>query len=261
MYQSKGCSMFHLAAFFQNFGAAQVNTSMAALSDGIIPIANGHFIPYKGYDLIAAYVSGLLVQRARLNSGTIRQINPTYIRPINQALLPANNPNLMLMPQNPFAVIAHEELALEVSTTTAVSENDYGLIWLQSQYQSPPQGRTYNIRLTSTGVAVASTWTGIAYTLETALPAGQYAVVGGELQSTTCIGWRLTFDNQVERPGWLGQASLGNRLPYDLYYGGFGQWGTFFTYSLPRLEVLCNAADAAFEGYLEVVRIPGGMVQ
>lgn len=245
-------NMFHLAAFFQSNTAA-VLASQTPVTDGIIPIANGHFLPYMDYDLISAYVSSATLTRARLNSGTIRQINPVYIRPINIGLLPANNTNMMMIKDEPFRVHGQEELALELSATGG-PENSYGLIWLQRQYESPPAGPIYNIRFTGTTAAAANVWSPEPYTLETALPAGVYTVVGGECQSTTGIAFRLTFDNQVERPGTLMAASLGSRQLYDTYYGGLGKWGSFKSYSNPRLEVLCNAADAAFEGYLQVLR-------
>src|SRR5512146_325488 len=80
-------SMFHISAFFASL-AAQTNGNLAALSDDIIPVSNNHLLPYRDYQLIKAYAGSATMTRARLNSGTIRQVNPTYIRPINGAVLP-----------------------------------------------------------------------------------------------------------------------------------------------------------------------------
>lgn len=254
--------MFHIAAYQAANAFGQSNVDTAAITDGIIPVSNNHFMPYTNYNLIMAYVAGASLTRGRLNSGTIRQINPTYIRPININLLPGNNPNVMYLFDNPFLVQAHEELALELSNNKAcTTDQEFGVIWLERQREVIPQGRVFNLRLTSTSTAAVRAWTLIAYTLETSLPAGRYAVIGAELQSTNGVAFRLVFDQQVERPGHLMTATLGNRPFYLTMYGGLGKWGEFNTYSLPRLEVLCNAADAAFEGYMEVVQVSHGLTQ
>lgn len=250
---------FHLSAFFASL-AAGTNQNVTPVTDDIIPVSNNNFLPYRDFQLIGAYAGSATMTRARLNSGTIRQVNPTYVRPINGGVLPGSNVNMMIIPQNPFYVQAHEQLALEITNTAGVAENIYGAILLQTQYQASPQGRIYNVRWTSTTAVTASVWTTLAITLETGLPAGQFAIVGSSCQSTNGVAHRLILDNQVERPGMLMINSLTQRLPYEVKYGQLGLWGYFFTYSIPRVQVLANAADAAFEGYFECVRVHGGMV-
>lgn len=252
---------FHTAAYFQAAAAGNANVALPALADGILPLSGNGFLPYKDYKCFMVYASGVSLTKARLNSGTIRQVNPSYIRPLNKALLPTSNPNLMWLRMSPFYVQKHEELDLEFSNNLAMgTENEYGLIWLEDTYESPPVGRYFKIRYTGATAVTAQAWSLEPYTLDTALPAGQYAVIDHECISTTGICARLVFDQQVERPGVLMQASAANRELALTANGTMGVFGRFFAYSLPRLELLCNAADSSFEGYITIVKLQGGQV-
>lgn len=246
--------MFHLGAYYNAAVAAVANTEVLALQDGIITISNNHFLPAEQMSVIGMYASGLTLQRAYVTSPKIRQINQTYVRPINQALLPANNENVCMLPPGTLSVNGQEEIQL-FATCTGAGEHVYGLFWLADQIDPWPIGDMYTCYFSGTATAVASAWTQYAYTLGTALPQGRYAMVMSECQCTTGIAHRWTFDNQFLRPGFLSMASLASRLPYDMYDGVFGKLGEFYTYSLPRLEVLCNAADTAVEGYMTVIRL------
>lgn len=246
--------MYHLGAYYNAAVAAVANTEVLALADGIITLSNNHFLPTEPLYVLAMYASGLTLQNAYLTSPKIRQINPTYIRPINGALLPANNENLCILKPNTLMVNGQEEMQM-FATCTGAGEHVYGLFWLADQKDPIPPGDVYNITFSGSTAVTASVWSQEPVTFTTALPTGRYAMIWSELQCTTGIAHRWTFDNQFFRPGMPCMASLGSRMPYDLYQGIFGKMGEFVTYSLPRLEVLCNAADAAFTGYAQVVRM------
>jgi len=114
----------------------------------------------------------------------------------------------------------------------------------------------YFLRWTVTATAVANAWTLISpVTYEQQLPFGKYSVLDSEHNSTNAIAHRLTFDQQYERPGMLSFATGLGRTPYRISYGAFGELGRFHTTNLPRVEVLCNAADTAHEGYIHCVKV------
>ncbi len=98
-------------------------------------------------------------------------------------------------------------------------------------------------------------WKSATYTFEDTLAAGCYAVVGMELQSTNTLAARLTFDNQVVRPGAVGTEKAGQRTANIFYDGSLGEWGRFESYSPPRLEVFAvtSATLTSFAGALQVV--------
>lgn len=248
---------FHLAAYFESINNV-TNEPVSALADQIIPITNNNFILPKPYDLVACMAGSATATRARINSGSIRQVNPTYIRPINLSLLPGTNPNVMMMFENPFRLQAHEEISIEASGAAGGAENFHALMWLAAGWKLAPQGRMYRMRFTHATTVTANVWSDVVYTLETSLPAGTYAMVGSDYFGTTAWAHRWVFDGQFERPGSIGVATAGLRVPYMLEHSLLSTWGEFKTYSLPRLQVACNAADTSGEGYMNVIQI-GGM--
>jgi len=247
--------MFHLAAFTELLGTV-ANTDINALADQIIPIQNDHFLPPRDYNVVAAYVASATLSRARLNSPKIRQTNPLYVRPINVGTLPATDANILMLFDNPYLLRGEEEIALEATSAIAMgTERFTGLIWLMDRHDPAPSGDVHNVRITSTTAAVANVWSDLTATFESQLPAGRYAIVGCEHQSTNGLAIRIIVDDQYLRPGWLSITALANRLPYEFYRRLFGTWGHFRTTSLPRFQVLANAADAVHEVYLSVVRV------
>lgn len=247
--------MFHIAAYNQTSTGAITLGDVPAVTDGILTIQNNHFLPQQALNLLAAHAGAATITEAQLNSPKIRQINPTFIRPVDINLLAPTNYNWQMYYPYSLMVNGQEELQMLITDTNASGEAMYGEIWLADQVVPWPSGETYVCKFTSTGTATSGAWTLIPYTMATLLPAGQYAMLWSELTSTHGIAHRWVFDLQTFRPGFLMQASLGSRHPYEVYEGVFGQMGLFYTYALPRLEVLCNAGDTSFTGYFAVTRM------
>lgn len=248
--------MFHVAAFTSSqIGAA--NQQMAALSDDILIIQNNNFLLQKDMQLIFAAAMSVSISRVRLNSPSMRQIAPKYVRPVIAAVIPGTNPNVDFDYTAPFYLKGLEEITAEFTHTNAMAERGTVIIGLGDRITPVPNGSVYPLRVTSVGPAVANAWTTIALTFEQSLPAGTYAVVGAELFSANGIAFRLIFDEQPMRPGYLMHSALTQRSAFETYEWPFGEWGRFRTTNLPRCQVLANGADASFEGYLHVVKVPG----
>lgn len=246
--------MFHLAAYFATTGPV-TNGDIPALRDDVLFIQNNHFVYPADLHLFWAYCGAASLTRARINSPKLRQISPWYLRPISVGLLPSTNPNIALANDQPLALRINEEVALEVTDTVGTTENLYGLIAVGDAIMPVPQGDFYNLRVTHGTTVVASNWTTVSLTYEQQLPVGRYAVIGGEYFSTTAVAFRLILDQQYMRPGMIAFQSAGGRLPYIIGTRDLGIWGYFQTTSLPRMQVLCNAADTSGEGYIQVVKV------
>src|SRR5437868_8737577 len=109
---------FHTAAYTASLGSV-TNNDTAALTDGILFIQNGHFLPQVDSSIIWAWCGGTTLSRVRFNSPKFRQINPNYIRPISAFAIPANNDNLELMVPGRLVVRGLEELVAEITTNAA----------------------------------------------------------------------------------------------------------------------------------------------
>jgi hypothetical protein len=228
------------------------------VSEEIIVIQNGHLFPNNDVWLLAAASMGVSITRSALKSPKLNQITPQYIRPFIGAVLPGNNPNVAWWFQNPFRLNAQEEIANVISNNLATGTERQTTIALLSDTPNVdpvPMGDFFTSRFTSTSTATANAWTTIPITFEQQIPVGNYDVWQAEVTSANIQAFRFVFDNQYYRPGWLGTAALGNRQPDQFYQGVLGKWGRFRTVSLPRLQVLCNAADASFEGYLRYIKV------
>jgi hypothetical protein len=247
---------FHLCAFTESIGNL-TNEDIAALNDDVLAISNGHFLPQRDYDVAFAALLGPNMDRGRLVSPTNRQITLPFVRPINVAALPATDPNMADYRDTPFRLAGLEEFALEVSTNAAGPSRITGLVGIMDRLDPVPAGNVFTMRGTSTTAAVANAWTTIVVTWADILPAGVYAIVGMEVQSTNGQAARLILENWPWRPGGVSVNALGNRTHWMFYKGGLGSWGRFRSTRMPIVQVLANAADAAHEIYLDIVRIPG----
>lgn len=247
--------MFHLAAFSGSVGTT-ANTQVPALGDQIITIQNNRFLFQRAVKLFAAYAASTTISRARFVSPSLRQIANPQIRPITRAVGGITDPNIMDLRDIPLTIPGLEEFGMEATTALAMgSETVTGLIWAGNSIVPAPPGEVITVRFTGTTAATANTWTDITMTADDSLSQGEYAIVGGDWVSATAIAFRLILDQQVERPGGLGVASIDRRGPMLNYAGYFGTWGRFRTTALPRFQLLAGAADASHECYLQIVKL------
>lgn len=247
--------MHHTLAYM---GTVAVSTEydLPAISDGIVPIQNGHFLPGQDLFLKWAFTGGVLLNKTRIVTPSDRQLSPIYVRPINLALLPATNTPVADYVARPFRLRALEEIQL-LGVNSANTSGVYTILLSVSPntQESPPIGDIYTIRATGGTTAVVNTWTLVALTWADSLPNGTYACVGLNVIGATARAARLIFQGQVWRPGCVANtlvSDLPSRLMRD---SRMGTWGTFSGNSMPQLEILCGAADTAQEVYMDFIRL------
>lgn len=246
--------MYHLAGFTVLVGQT-VDTDAPAITDDILTIQNNHFVLQRPMQLVGATAQSTTISRARLASASMRQIANPYIRPTIAGTLPGNNPNVWQLHNQPFTINAFEEIqCLATSGLGAGTERFTALMWLMDQFQPWPNGNVIPLRWTSTTAAVANAWTSIAITWQDTIPSGLYTLVLSEHISTNALAHRYILSNQISRPGLISMANDNSRFPYDWYNSALGTMGLFKSNDQPRVQVLCNAADAAHEGFAWVIR-------
>jgi len=246
--------MYHLIANGMTI-ATTVDTDVPALNDDIIAIQNSHFVLSQPMQLIGAAAMGILIDRARIASPTMRQIANPYVRSLIAAAVPGSNPNMWLLDHNPFTVPAFEEIQVLGTSTTGTTEKFTAFTWLTPGMEVMPIGNVIPLRFTSTTAAVANAWTTLSITFGDTLPTGLYAMVLSEMFSTNGQAHRWIISNQTWRPGLMSFTLTSQRHPYAIAKGQWGVMGRFRSNDLPRLQVMCNGADATHVGYLHVVRI------
>lgn len=245
---------FHCCAYTDSIGNV-TNDDLPAVNDTILSIQNNHIVPSDDMLLYYAFGAGPNTDRIRIVSPSNRQVTLPFIRPINVAALPANNPNVADYRLNPFAVKGREELAMEGTTNAVGPSRLTVVIGLGRGLDPVPVGNVFTMRGTSTTAAVANAWTQISMTWADSLPDGDYVAVGIETFSTNQQASRLIVENQYWRPGGVGINALANRTHDMFRKGGLGGMGRFRSIRMPNVEVLANAADASHEVYLDLVRV------
>lgn len=247
--------MWHLLAWFISIGQT-ADTDVTPVTDPVFLVQNGHFLPQTSIRMLWSAAMSATLNRARFATPKTRIVTNPWIRPIIEAATPPSNPAVCSWLDSPFLFNGLEELQLlATSGLVTGNENFTAVAAVASGIEPAPQGDYYRLRFTSTAAAVANKWSQVAVTWQDVLPAGQYAVIGLEHESANAQACRLIFNGQQFRPGTLSVNALANRQ-HDLFYGHrLGVFGRFLQTAMPLLEVLCNAADASHEGYLEIIRV------
>lgn len=247
--------MFHTVAYIAAT-TATADIDGAAVTDSVETIQNGHIVPQTDKQILYTYAGCVTLLRARLNSPTLRQLSPPFVRPIDNAASPTSRSPVADYRANPLTIRAFEELQFQATNSAAGPTDCYGIIGLARGGITPaPQGQIITMRGTGTSTLVAKNWTQVAITWADTLPAGQYAIVGLSGFSATAVAARLICQDQVERPG----AIIGATdviIPNPMFLkGGLGIWGYMSANRMPNVEFLATAADTAESVYMDFVRV------
>lgn len=252
--------MHHTSIYFANI-AQNALTELTAQSDQIIAIQNNHLFPPRDLPLKYAYAHGLTLNRARISTPKTRQIAIPVIPGIDRAALPPNLPFVWDLRANPYILPKEEEIAIEAFQSSAGAEDEWCILGFDYPTQAAlpvpavvPTGDVTVLRATGTTAQTADVWSDITLTYDQQLPVGLYSVIGAQMFGATAHAFRLILDGQYPRPGGIANVASGGYSWPGQLMGGMGVWGTFRTVSLPRLQVYSDAADAAQELWLEVVR-------
>lgn len=246
--------MLHLAAFTASV-ANTGNVATQALADSYLNVNGTGFLLQENMFIMAAACMSATMQRTRIVAAHLRAITLPFIRPTNIGVDPIAEPRVADYRRNPFQLIGGEVVDVEVSQGGAGAERATVFLLLGQPNAPAPAGDIYTIRGTSTTAATANVWSTLAVTFADTIPQGTFVCVGLEHQSANGQGCRLNFENQLQRPGCVSINALGDRTHPMFRQGELGVWGKFRQTRMPIVEVLCNAADAVHEIYLDIMKI------
>lgn len=236
--------------------AAGINAALAGLvgaaDQSVRVVGNDIYVPNDFRGLWGGYAVGVTLTRAQLSSPTLRRTFLYEVAPLDAgAALPSTPAKIFLEDDSPIMLDGGE--ALDANITNTASDRETVLAFLAPGPSKPDQRPFFTLRVTGAGTAVAGAWTLVTLTFDQTLPAGKYAVVGARFRSTNLIAFRFVFVGGKFRPGAPGFAAS-SVLDFQKFRGGnLGVWGEFAHNAPPTMEVLANAADAAFTGELDLV--------
>lgn len=246
---------FHLAGYTQSQDSA-VLINAAALADQSLQVnGNQIIVPNDLTTIIWAYALGPNASRAQLVSPSLRRIFNQEIFPLDVNAVATDQLALELFGGSPLQLDPGEPLEGWMAESNAAASRVTILACLADAPPIPIVGDIHSIRVSSTGAAVANSWTNITLTFNDVLPSGTYALVGATLFSANMQAFRFVFKGGAYRPGAIGSSALSTRINPMFRYGAMGSWGEFENLTPPSVDVLCNGADASFQGVLDLVQI------
>lgn len=246
---------YHVGAYTELLGTV-ANTDIDALADTIMTIFGTHFVFGEDVDIGWIWAGSATLNRVRIVAPSLSPIQRTWVRPLENAAIPPNQPNVDDFRSKPLRFRRTEELRVEATSDIAMgTERFTAVLGIFRGRQGMPAGDVFLLRGTATTAAVANAWTEITVTWDDALPQGQYAIIGAVHFSANGIAFSLGLENAKWRPGGLSITDLGNAVWPAQWDGGLGEWGRFNAFIMPRVFVLANAADAVHQVYLQLVRV------
>ncbi len=247
---------FHILAFRGNVANGTTNTTIAGVADSIVPrnAANNFLVP-GGSTIRMAAAGGINATRARINTPSLREVGLPYIAPINQTVAVPSPPNLADYGDFGPRPRDADELSVESTHSDIAPQIQFAVAWLTFGRKMIPPGPRYRLRNTATVAGVIGSWASGSMTPDQTLPSGIYAIVGMDAFGTNLIAARLIFPGGGWRPGVLARNAV-NNVPARIFTNDeLGCFGEFDSVALPTLEIYCEAANAAQEVYLDVVRV------
>lgn len=125
-------------------------------------------------------------------------------------------------------------------------------------------GQYFVAHLTGTTTLTANAWSSVTGTLNQALPAGIYALVGARVMSATARAFRLKPVNEpLWRPGGVAVQTAdqldppGQRFinPLTGAQSHWGVWMTFFQNTVPSIDIFATAADTVEDIFFDLIKI------
>lgn len=245
--------MFHLLGYSESNDTATLD-NIAALADQAVQV-NGDsvIVPNDITQVIATYAQGPSLTRAQIISPSIRRVFPQELYRLDLSATPTDQLLLSDHRDNPLQLDSGEQLQAFMAESAAGASRGTVLVWLADRSPNPIIGDIRTIRVTSTNTATANAWTNVTLAFNDVLPAGTYALVGAMMQSSNMQAFRFVFKGGTYRPGGVGVTALSQRHHPMFRLGAMGSWGEFQHLTPPSMDVLCNGADASFQGVMDVV--------
>jgi hypothetical protein len=255
--------MFTTFGWAKSTDQAGVYVKMDALADQSVTVATPEIVVPALNKLVLAAAgisSATVINAARLDAPSIRDIARPYIDPVN--LIAAAD----VTPNDPFRFMDRRSCPLNLNPGENVEAWTIGdpaaahwqwvLVWLADGPIAPvgAGAEMQQLRWTAAQTLVADGWTNGVIAFDDALPVGHYQVVGFRAESAGLIAARLVFKGYGWRPACLGNLSpqqYGHPVFRD---GNMGVWGEFDSINPPTVDFLSISADAAEYGVLDLIK-------
>lgn len=254
----------HLVAWQESADQATL-TRINAVQDDVLTLSGTErFIIQSGLDHIRwGFAGGINLSRAQVSAPSL------LVRRMNVEILPRkrgtdDTPRLaqpeIWIPRRPIRLDVSENIEMQTAEDGAGATQQTALISLSPAELPPvPAGDILVARGTGTTTLVARAWTSVTITLDSDLPAGQYALVGFYPISAGVVAARAIIPQQVARPGVLGLPGT-EAAAADFEAGLMAQimgynMGQFSNLQIPQFQFFSISADTAETVIMNLVKV------
>lgn len=249
--------MQHLLVYTKAQSASASLAALTALADPAIPTdQSGRYLLPQQMQLLAALVAGTNITAAQVNSPYFRRTFLPSLWPLVSGVTWTTDPNIIDYRTNPMTLPALEGIEVDTSNGSGTNQHVAGLFIADTLPQNLNGSQVYSLAFTSSITSVAYTFVSGSMTLSQTLPQGQYALVGAQVCSATIMFARFLMPGMAYRPGVVGTPAVTGRPPWQGRKQPMGVMGSFYSTSLPQLEIFCSGADTAGQvGSIDLVKI------
>lgn len=266
--------MFHSEIFSVSNTTSGANTfkqTSYVTADAILPglVSGVQVSKDLPYVMMVAGVSAAMCQ-IRIQAPSMLPWPYPVLSPNNRGTALESPPRIHDFSANPIRLNPTEEFDVFASQNSGGTETQYVLVTFSDGMKVPvPSGRFFTLHWTATTTLTGAAWTQVSPTLDAALPAGQYALIGARVFSATARFFRM-FPAQAPlwRPGGCAVQAYDALDPpaqrgtsyLSIPQSSWGTWLTFFQNVVPQVEIFATSGDTAEEGYFDLVQISGATI-
>ena len=247
--------MMHVVGYETSASEAAL-TAITPIPDGTVQIqTNDILVPDKINNICwaAAMInSATATLRAQLTSPSLKAIFPVDISPIVNGLVFGSIPRGLRLGAGPLPLKPAEPLDVLIQNGAAVMNRAF--LHFCDGPVAPVKGLILPIRFTTSITLATASWVNGAITFSTALPAGNYQVVGLRMWSANGVYARLFFKGSTWRPGAPMLNTEDNNEWPDFRFGNYGVWDQFNNVTPPSVDLM-GITDTAQVGYLDLIKV------
>ena len=247
---------FHLALYSSSVASASANQQLTQVSDPVVAASNsGFLVPPVINKVIRVIGVGNLLNRAQLNSGSLRDFTPWDITPVNVGTAIESPVRELWLNDNPIPLVTNEELdAYATNSGSTATQTSLGVVFAD-QATTPYRGRMFSVHFSNTITLVAHAFTSFSPTLDNGLPSGTFAIVGARVNSASGLFFRfIPRGGPAYRPGSTMIQAYDQAPNMNDRYGKMGIWLSFTNTTLPQIECFALSADTAVDGFIDLVQ-------
>ena len=246
---------FSLVGWSESVDSATLTDIEALLDQHVTTDGDDILVPAFASNIIGVFAFGVSITGAQISSPTLRKGLMLDVAPINVGAEPVFPLAFVNRLDRPIALTPGEGLRARVSEGGTSATRVGVLVWLQGEYEEPPEGEILTVKATSATTVTPYEWSLCPLSLTQQLEAGRYALVGARVESANAIAARFVIPGSEYRPGVIACDAVGD-TDYGIFREGrFGTFGEFEHTFIPQVEVLSADADTAEVVYLDVVKI------